>query len=558
MSANELTRLERIRAEFGPGWAEKKLRLLRALGRATLARPIQVLRFHDLLCFLRAYPDDARVLAQVERLLAGFERRGDVRRHRVSLENSGIAGAMIRFRFFEPTARWLARRWPANLAIDWDEFDDTDLLESLLPLLASPAESAALDELDLPLSDWIARMKSPRETDGAFLARRFESLPLAATAREILYDKIDVPLVLAPGPDTPSRTHARHPVANVVFQSRPLSRRRPDLRAEAMRAPLAVRVPGPAECRRLVDLARVSMVTRQRDLDAFAHGSAGDVRVVEFGNGLSFACIGVRPERRLLLEAVYGFLTLQNGVPIGYVLASALFGSAEIAYNVFETWRGVEAATIYGRVVAMLRHLFGVDTFTIYPYQLGDGNDEALATGAWWFYRKLGFAPRDAAVARLMRAEERRMRARPSARSSLATLKKLARENLYLELGPPRDDIIGRLELTNVGLHVMRMLARRFGSDRARGAKVCATEAAALLGVRSFAGWSAAEREAWTRWAPLALVLPGLARWSAAERRALAAVVRAKGGRRESEFVARFDAHSKLRRAIVQLAAREP
>jgi hypothetical protein len=42
------------------------------------------------------------------------------------------------------------------------------------------------------------------------------------------------------------------------------------------------------------------------------------------------------------------------------------------------------------------------------------------------------------------------------------------------------------------------------------------------------------------------LALPGVARWSAAERRALAAIVRAKGGRRESDFAARVDAHPRL------------
>mgnify|MGYP006270346331 CR=1 FL=1 len=37
----------------------------------------------------------------------------------------------------------------------------------------------------------------------------------------------------------------------------------------------------------------------------------------------------------------------------------------------------------------------GADAFTIYPYQLGHENDEALRSGAWWFYQKSGFRPRD-------------------------------------------------------------------------------------------------------------------------------------------------------------------
>ena len=72
---------------------------------------------------------------------------------------------------------------------------------------------------------------------------------------------------------------------------------------------------------------------------------------------------------------------------------SALFGSSEIAFNVFESFRGAEAGLIYGRVLGVTRALFGADSFTIFPYQLGDDNEEGIESGAWWFYRKLGFRP---------------------------------------------------------------------------------------------------------------------------------------------------------------------
>src|SRR5262249_24054564 len=151
----------------------------------------------------------------------------------------------------------------------------------------------------------------------------------------------------------------------------------------------------PREAGRILDLAKEAMVARKRDLDAFQWGDPRDVRLVTFEGGLSFAAIGVVPERRHLLESVYAFLTLKNGVPIGYVLASALFSSSEIAYNVFETFRGGESGLVYGKVLAMAHALFGSDAFTIFPYQLGGyGNAEALDSGAWWFYRKLGFVPR--------------------------------------------------------------------------------------------------------------------------------------------------------------------
>jgi hypothetical protein len=247
-------------------------------------------------------------------------------------------------------------------------------------------------------------------------------------------------------------------------------------------------------------------------------------------------------------------LTLKNGVPIGYVLISALFGSSEIAYNVFETFRGGEAGFVYGRVLATARHLFGSDSFTIYPYQLGDGNDEALQSGAWWFYAKLGFRPRDAGALALMRAEQARMKARPGHRSSLATLRRLAGHNVYYHMGREREDVIGLLPLDAIGLAVTDALAARFGADRSAATSTCTREAAALLGLRSTRSWTRGELLALRRWAPLVLILPGIERWHRDERRALAEVVRAKGGRRESDGVRLFDRHRKLRAALLKLS----
>jgi hypothetical protein len=553
-----LSALEATKADYGNGAAGRKRALLEALAKARLATARQVLRLHEVLCFLRAYPDDPTILARVEGLLERFDRRPDLRRHRRALADSGIAGTEIRYRFFQPTASWLARRWGDRLAIDWKLFRERGRLEPLLALFALPAEAPGLDEIAFPVREWVARLKGPDETDAAFVVRRFDALRVDAFVREKLYDDLDPPLRLRSGPSTPARGREKHPGGTILFQSRPLSRSRPSLAEEVRRPPVTVRTVDPREGASLVDLARGAMVTRSRDLDVFCHADPRHVRLVDCGDGLSFACFGALPERRLLLEAVHGFLTLKNGVPIGYVLASALFGSAEIAYNVFETFRGAEAAAVYGRVLGTVRALFGTDAFTIVPYQLGHENDEALRSGAWWFYQKLGFRPRDPAVVRVMEAELARMARNRRHRSSVATLRRLAAANVFLDLGRPRADVLGLLPLANVGLRVTQHLAARYGSRREEAERDCAREAARRLGARPGAGWTPGERLAWRRWAPLIVVLPGLDAWTAEERRALAAVVRAKGGPFESEFVARFDRHRRLRRAVRRLAESLP
>lgn len=564
-----LTALTRLRAEFGPGWPEQKRALLARLERARLGSAREVEALHELLLFLRAYPDDAPLLVQVERMLAGFEHRADLRRHRAELRDSGIAGTTIDFPFFAETAWRLAAKFPGNFDIDWDAVDDPERLERWLPFVAHPAEIPGLDEIAWTPHEWLDRMRSPGgaspQAGGAFFLRRLR----AAIPDSHLFERIVDDLGLfyrlspsAPGaaPATPARTRERLAGVRPVFQRTPLRRGRPDLGRELARGgltPLAVEELSGHRAERLLELARDAMVTRGRDLDAFAYGSADDVRLVSWEDGLQFAVFGVHPERRLLLEAVYAFLTLKNGVPAGYVLNSALFGSAEIAFNVFEAFRGVEAAQVYARVLATVRLVFAASAFTIFPYQLGDGNDEALDSGAWWFYQKLGFRPRAPQVVSLMNRELARQHRDPSSRSSRATLARLAQENLFLHLGRDRRDVIGEVPLPAVGVAATALLSRRFGGATGpadRGGSLCAAEARARLGLGSLSGWSAHERAAFHSWAPVVLLLPGLERWTTAERRGLAAVIRAKGGRRESEFVQLFDSHAKLPQALARLA----
>jgi hypothetical protein len=549
-----LRRLERLRDTFGPSVAERRLGLLRRLDRRRLGSARAVSRLHEVLCLARAYPDDAEVLAQVERMLDGFASRGDLKRHRADLEDSGIAGTAINYAFYWFTAEWLAQRWPGELSVDWEAFENAERLPELLHLLLPYTETLTVDELDYEPEEWIEQLKGQGESDAAFLIRRFAALKADSFGREESFEALDVPLRIAPGEDTPSRTRAKFPRTPVSYQIGPLRSGRPDLRREVLQPPQAVREVSRRQGRELIDLAREAMVTRSRDLDIFVHADERDARLVDCGDGLQFACFGAVPERRLMLDAVYGFLTLKNGVPIGYVLISALFNSAEVAYNVFETYRGGESAYIYGRVLATTRHLFDVDAIAVPPYQLGHDNLEGLESGAWWFYYKLGFRPYDAAVRRLLRKELARMKRNPRHRSSIATLNELSSVNMYLYLGRPRADVRGRIELGNIGSRISRYLADRFGADRELGVKTCGEEAARLLGVRSLRRFSAGQRLWWERWSPLIMALPAVSRWSAANKRALVDVVRAKGGRQESEFVASFDRHRRLRSAVMALA----
>jgi hypothetical protein len=551
--ALRLARLAALRSTYGPGCAETRLPLLRGLEHVRLRTAAQVEALHELLCFIHAYPDDAEVFALVSRMLNTFHARADVASHRTRLVDSGMAGTDTVYPFGFSTARWLAARCGGNMRVEWPLVDRPDALEGRLQLFSLWAERPVFDEPPLEGRAWLERLRG-RDTDAVFIIRRSAALPVRGMANDHLYDELGLTLRVAAGPNTPDRTRARVPGHPLVTQRDPLRTARPDITAEMMKPPRRIRRVGGRLARTLLDLARESMVTRARDLYTFTAANLKDASVVDCGDGLEFFCVGVEPEQRLLLDAVYGMLTLRNGVPIGYALFSALWRSSEVAYNVFGSFRGGESAWVYGRLLATIRAMCAVDTITVDPYQLGHHNDEGLESGAWWFYYKLGFRPRDPEVALLADSEARKARARRGYRTSTATLRKLVRANVFLQAGPPRPDVIGAIPTGAIGLRVSDYVESRFGSDRELATATLAEEAGSRLGVDDWRRLPAGERLFWERWAPLVALMPGLEAWTPAEKRGLAAIIRAKGSRSERDFVARFDAHPRAGAALVALA----
>lgn len=72
MPMHTLAELERRRLEFGDEAAEARRQGLRRLARARLQGAAAVRRLHELLCFIRAYPDDAEVQALADRAVVAY------------------------------------------------------------------------------------------------------------------------------------------------------------------------------------------------------------------------------------------------------------------------------------------------------------------------------------------------------------------------------------------------------------------------------------------------------------------------------------------------------
>ena len=177
-------------------------------------------------------------------------------------------------------------------------------------------------------------------------------------------------------------------------------------------------------------LIREVMVVRYRELFGTTLGDPGSVVRADLGDhrnarGLVMYFWNLPPERRLPLRAYVAGFTLKNGVPINYIEAIGLCEWIEVGFNTFYTYRHGETAWIYAQALRCLHAFTGATTISVYPYQIGQNNDEALDSGAFWFYRKLGFRSGNSELEKLARREEEKISANPKYRTPKKTLKRL-------------------------------------------------------------------------------------------------------------------------------------
>ena len=555
-----LARLEQAKTNFSRGNAAQILRLLDALGRSRFRDPLTLIRFHDALLFIRAYPHAAAVMHKAEHLLDTFVAR--VERLRAAGANmevfdpeqvSGIAGTTMRDTWNYDVIRWLAGRFPRNVSIDWTDYDLESRLATTLPRFIPLLADDADVEADVPHGKWL-QAAAGRRGILLWLLERIAQLPISGRERAEIYNSLALTTKWEVGNLRASRTRNWRPVRQVFYHQAPLIRRNEVSLAKEITLPLAVRRLPRHEGERVMDMIREIMLVRYRELYGTSLGDPASVVEARPGRGTQIFLWGLSPDRRLPLRAYLAGFTLKNGVPINYIEGISLFEWMEVGFNTFYAYRDGESAWHYAQALRLLSQLHGIRCISVYPYQLGDGNEEAIASGAFWFYRKLGFHPGRPEVRRLLEREEQKVATRPGYRTKAATLRKLAAGHVFYELPGVDPGAWDRFRTRNLGFRVNRYMAAHFGGDAEKMRQVAGARLARTLRVRA-SRLSQSERSALEDYAMLLALVPDFPNWSKEEKSKLASIIRAKAGPDESRYLRMLQSHSRLRSAILRLGS---
>jgi hypothetical protein len=566
----QLSELESLRTKFGGKEAAKVVRLLKSLDRARISDAASLIRFHETLLFLRAFPQEPEVVRLTERILNHFHEKiralrdgGADMDEFDTFETSGIAGTAMEDTLSFDVASWMVERMPRQVKIAWENYEPGRELGTTGPRFMPLLADDAWVEADTPWRKWVETVSGKDGGDVRWLVERFARLEMTETEKAELYESLRVPLRWELENSKITRTRNWQRPRKVFYHSTPLINRSEVSLAEelAKRPPRMERLSRKAG-ERVIELIREVMLVRYRELYGTTLGDPASVRRADLGSdergrGVVIYLWNLPPDRRLPLRAYVAGLTLKNGVPINYIEAIGLCEWMEVGFNTFYTFRGGEAGWVYAQVLRCLCALMGTKCVSVYPYQLGHDNDEAIESGAFWFYRKLGFRPGKPELLELAQAEERKIAADGKYRTSARTLKRLAAGHVFYEL-PGAELSVAKIgawdqfSTRNIGLRVNERMAREFEGDAEKMRKHCRRELERALRVKTDS-WPKPQKKAFD---DFALLFSSVARkWTRAEKAGLLEIIQAKSDTNEMEYLRLTQRHLGVRNAFLKLGS---
>jgi hypothetical protein len=418
-----------------------------------------LVRYHERLLFLRAYPQNAAMVREVENELSHFaERVAALDVDLASLQHpevSGIAGTSVTDTFSFYIVRWLLQRHAAQVSIDWEWFEDENRLAETWPRFMPLLEEDTFVEANIPYREWLAAARKGRP-ELAWLMDRFNELPKSDKERAELYDSQQLYVRWTPSFDA-TRTGMRLPARRLFYHRKPLIQRRDVDFAKELVQPVALRKLSERQGEKALDMAREASTIRYRELYGFTHGDPKHVYHAELGRGVELFLMGLPANKRLPLRVYHAATIYKNGVPIGYFEGISLFERMESGFNLYYTFRDGETAWLYARILNVMHRFAGVTAFSLDPYQIGHENEEGIESGAFWFYRKLGFRPTSKEALQLTLKEEEKIRTRQGYRTPTSTLRKLAASSMIFELDAARRGDWDRFQVRKIGFKAQRM-----------------------------------------------------------------------------------------------------
>ncbi len=423
--------LESIANKFDHESIIAKKKIMQQISKLAFADGELVLRYHDLLMFLCAYPSSAAEKTIVEKELIRITSYAKKVKQTDALpENEGLPFTNIVTRFSPDFLHWLIQH--EDLKVGFDSFYNAslslnDILNITLPAVLKAETTAGLSNEDL-----LTLLGVKPDNYVSFILGQLEQLKDWPLLQELLIIKMDLYITLIPKNKLFSRANNRIENKDVYYHHDLLKQF--DY-LQLINHPLPeVIIPTKTAAEHLIKCIKNSMALMVREIDPTTFMQPSTMRLYHLERGITFALYSMVPKRQLPLETYFGCTFFKNGIPISYGGIWTLGKMTKIGLNIFESFRGGESGYILCQLIRVLKQSMGVSYLEIEPFQFGLENPGGISSGAFWFYYKFGFRPVDEDLKQLAEKEYKKIKSIKDYRSSAKTLLRFTESNIGANL----------------------------------------------------------------------------------------------------------------------------
>lgn len=476
----KLGRLRALLFGFDKANEEEKIHLLDELLLYRHSKADTFKQCHQLLMGMMAYPGSKKLLDRTAKTLSGLlAQLGKNPSLQQKLPGTGFLHTVVECNFSYAKTLYLVNRFPGQISIH-SASSGIETQKAALKLLLPEVEYSTIHEGEKDLKKRLTRFNDPKkQTDLEWLLQLIHESNHELKTKAFIYNQLGIFIQWQISNETDSVSFLRGAYLPVYVHTKPIDKK------TELQEIIRKKLPAPAtlslkEKQQLIHSAKMTLTYLYRETEPFTNANEEDITLFQLDKGLSVVLFGSTVEKRYSLESYIGYLVLKNNIPASYG-GGWIFGErSQFGINILESFRGGESGLIICELLRVYHQYFGVTRFVVKPYQFGLHNMEAIKTGAFWFYYKLGFRPEDQALRELALKEELAKQTDPKYKSEVATLKKYTKSNLALTLSPTSYPDYDSEELSK---KITGYINTHFNGNRQKALSACFKQLKESLGI---------------------------------------------------------------------------
>lgn len=549
-----IDRLANLQYQYGPAHIAQKLELIQQAEVLSLKKAEDLIALHDRLLCMMAYADNTAIYEAAEKTLSGLaektktflETAGDTAVWKIT--ESAIAHSSINSTFSYELSKWLVNTYPQQVLYSGCTASKEMITRVFSQVLPAAVSDSLFDNQEYTLEQLVKKASGKAKPMDVlqWTITQFDAAAIPNKSKEQLFEMLEVYLAWNTDELSPTKTFGRNEQGKKFFFHNKQLQHHADLRKIFLDRKLNPVSLNPTEKKHLCDVAKGVLCSHYREIDPITYADEKETELYDMGRGITIALYFLLPGWRLPCESYVSYMAFRNGVPLSYGGGWMFFDRAKLAGNIFPAFRGGESAMLFAQLYRLYHLRFGANCFQVDPYQIGQKNEDAISSGAFWFYHRLGFRPDDAKLLQLANEEDASRKADKKYRSTAAVLRQFAKAEMLLNLS-------GRLHISHkqVVEKMNRLVAQQYRGDYA---SYFAVTIEALGKAFKKQGLILPKELQQNRLAAhlcgLVFVCSNFATWSKSDLKKMMEAMRQKVSGSESRFLKEFNGIKKLRKDI--------